>query len=257
MSVKGYGKSFVARMLTSKKGLAGWLCVMVAVGGGWILVPQEPSYQGKTLTEWQDEMLVEFSKGGMLLNGQSLPQSIKAYDEHCQRAAQKFEAPLRAMGAGVFPFVLRQLQEKDSRWEIWLRQQCYHHDLTFLDGCQAEKDHLRGAATFMAIQEQVYPRVPELLQQAWQNDQASGNIIFALSWMGFCSDDFLRLLVDKVRHQNRGVGSVDMAYFAFLRLGERGAPVVPQLAAIKADDHTKGKTNHAQFIAELLEFSSP
>lgn len=237
--MKGYWNSPIVRRLPSKKGLTGFFCLLLGVGViWWLLVPKEPSYQGKTLTEWQDEMVDAFPVG-----------SMRGHQETINEIRQKFEPPFKAMGKNVIPFLLRQIQAKDSDFERWVRARCedrgwpvpLYHD-QWIDRRRAEK-------TFAVLRQEAYPAVPELLRLAREERELRPLVFYTLTGMEVTSEEFLRMLVESARSfSDVERGSATHCLYEFCSNAKDAMPVYEKIIA---EDRANGRDTRP--LEKMLE----
>lgn len=128
-------------------GKRNWIVLSVLVAAavlvGWMFLPREPSYQGKSLRYW----LEEYNRAGAL-----------------DKTAPAAEA-IRAMGTNALPDLMRYIRHKDSPLQVGLAALCRKH-LFRIPLLEPSSFHLHSPA-ILALKElgpQAAPAIPELLQ---------------------------------------------------------------------------------------------
>jgi hypothetical protein len=205
--------------LLSKKGLTGFFCLLAGVGVlWWLLVPKEPSYQGKTLTEWQD----------VLMSDMSSVRVFRDYGAVQLTYARKHETPFKSMGTNMFPFLLNQIQAKDSEFEIWYREKCQDYGWQIRFFRWEGYDREAAALSFLALQEEAHSAAPQLLALSQEGNSEVKWLIFrTLSLMGFNSEEYLRFLINDLR--SKAPYDQDCAIDCLMRLGPKAKSVLSEL----------------------------
>lgn len=235
--MKGYWNSPIVRRLLSKKVLTGFFCLLVGVGVlWWLLVPKEPSYQGKTLTEWQDEIAYQTRSK----RGQEFNVILAGY-----------RPTLQKMEPHVIPMLLQQLQAKDSPFEVWLRGKCYQRgwDTPFFSWQKIEHD--RALLCFGVLQDSAHPAIPELMRLVKGTDElVSRNAMTALSIMEVDSPEYLNFLLELIR--NSSEFRRNQAMHCLWRMGDKARKTIPELEKIKKEAESK-QNGSAQAIETLIQ----
>ncbi len=210
------------------------IAVILLLGGvlWWLLVPKEPSYQGKTLTEWQAEMLNDISDRG---EGFFDEKIIKGY-----------ETPIRAMGKKTFPFLLKQIRG-ESEFEVWVIKT--RHRLGFGEMYLPELGTLSAAVcSLKALGDESSPIIPEIVRmaKARNHKRASMGAQQALAVYGLDSDEYLSILVEVFR---TGTDSEkNSASSNFFYLGKKATKILPELLSLQAKNRRAGTND---FYLEL------
>lgn len=219
----------------------GGLCLLVAsiAASWWVLIPKEPSYQGKTLTEYQAKMMVIYHQNGSL--------------QRIERMAIESGRPfLQPMGTNALPFLLRQIQTKDSKLEVWLRDVCDKRGwrLPFLNAESGWYNCNVAMLSFGAMREKAYPAVPELLKLARSNSDSRPYVLTALTLMERSDQELLGILLDLISN-----GSTDdrrLAVDCLLRLGKKAKPLAPEIRRAYAKEQSLGRTNNLHDMEIVL-----
>ncbi len=208
------------RRLLSKKGVMGFFCLFVGVGVlWWLLVPKEPSYQGKTLTEWQEEVMNAYPAG-----------SMRSHQGYLNGIRQKFGAPFKAMGTNVIPFLLQQIQAKDLDFEQWVSARCEDRGWPVPFFRNEWHDRRCAEKSFAVLKEHAYSAVPELLRLAREDGELRPVILQTLTGMEVTSEEFLRLLVE-LAQSNSEVDRL-VARDCLYKLGYQAKDAIPMLEKV-------------------------
>lgn len=209
-------------------------------------MPKEPSYQGKTLTEWQDELIRE-------LRGVSIKSRN---DDPYAEVTMRYQQPFESMRDDAMPFLLRQLKHQDTKAEIRIKKWIVGLGWMEEDPLGEYRNEVRARVAFLALKEKGRPAVPKLLELAYADAECRPECIDIISGMGVGSEGFLDLLVLVLRDDGDGSLAKDRAQNAFFHLGNKAASCVPELKKIKADSLAKGNTMHADMIDGVLKYIS-
>ncbi len=189
-------------------------------------MPPEPVYRGKKLTEWQVEMERVYYGSGFLRRGRN---NVVEMGRHC----------LQPMGTNALPFLLWQIQTKDSDFELWLRRQCEDRGWPvpfYQDQWQARH---RAVISFGALEKHAHPAAPGLLRLAKRDRELRCNVVAALAWMEWGDDEFLQLLVEMIGHGD--TKERDVALEGLLILEGKARSIAPDLKKIQAQEHQARK----------------
>jgi hypothetical protein len=144
---------YLAAALAVLAGLVGW--VLLRPGGE----PDEPRYEGRTLTWWLGEYTNPFRRVHSV-------QQLRSFD--FESVYRETSRAVKAMGTNAIPVLLRYLQAKDSKYKSgWLmvagglrRGNSY---------TASEKNHMAQAG-FMILQKDAAPAVPGLITLTQHKD---------------------------------------------------------------------------------------
>jgi hypothetical protein len=230
--VKGYRNSPIVRRLLSKRELTVFLCLLVGVGLlWWLLVPKEPSYQGKTLTEWQKLLWADLEKDHWKGGLKPLDEVIVMhYERKQQETVKNYQEPFRSMAPKSIPILLKQIQITDSNGEIWLRGACRSFGLELMDLWHYEYQKLYAKHTLIAMEDAALPAVPDLVRLAESDPALRQTVIEILSRIGANSPEVIALLVREAEHFSL-ISEIDRAAY---RLGGKAAAMLPELERMKA-----------------------
>jgi len=227
-----------------KRRWIGGLCLLIAcVAASWlILTPKEPSYQGKTLTEWQDDLvahmasMVDMHPGA---NGRNM-----SYGAALSRTVPLFEVPFQSMGTNTFPFLLCQIQAKDSDLESRIARIFHEHEWQSKSFRSAVYRQEAAALSLIVLKQKGYLAVPEMLNLARNSDEETRERIFTVcARMGVNSEEYLKLLVAELQ------GSVAIerinAINCIVRLGGKAKVILPELQRLSANEEKQGKSDNS------------
>ncbi len=208
-------------------------CASLLAGVGllwWLLVPKEPSYQGKTLTEWQNQINVDLAKvpprGGL----RPLGDGFLALEQQQKDITQEYAPVFTAMGPKVFPVLLKQLQTKNSKAEDWVNEFCRQREWwSLVSGSRQLHERYLAKMTLITLGDQTRQIEPELLRLTVREPELRRSVMEILSRTGANSPEFLQLLVQEVKLGD----SNEFARQAFYRLRGKASGAVPELEQLK------------------------
>jgi hypothetical protein len=245
MFMFGAGAEFVRSEMTKRKYILAALVIVVIGGALWIMLrPREPVYQGKSLTAWLEQDVVNY----LIAYQQPLPGS-EAEAAKRNRAREEAEVAIRHIGTNALPYLLKMVAVKDSALKEKLITLLSKQSLVSIPFRDARECHYMAVCGFAALRSEATPAVPSLIDLL--HSPATNRIMVnvpndaavCLAMIGETSVPYLLPLLTN--------GDPDVRFYA----SSAARSIVPRLTYLVSSDNNE--TNRCRMIGELAEIGWP
>jgi hypothetical protein len=231
-------------MVSKRQILSG---VLVAFLGGtvWLAIPpDEPVYQGKSLTAWLqqcvDNPMLEYGN-------ENPPPNYRSEQAKRDPARTEGEIAIRHIGTNALPYLLKMAAAQDSPFKKWLTALLRKQSFIAIPYRIAMEDHEMALCGFVNLESSATPAVPDLVkllyvQPTTMEADVAQNAGNCLTFIGPAAvPDLLPLLTNR---------DEDVRHYAAYPLSS----IAFRLAYLVGTD--QNETNRQQYVFELAAIGS-